>query len=288
MSPIVYNIDLFADTVIILKNPCNNFALWDETLGPSHTEDTKLEDEHTAQARCSDDKTDTRKLSKKELKQLKKEASANASHTSSPETESNPAETSHQNSYEEHDSFLEPAAQPSFEPSKSEEKEIHYLVSSRHLMLASPWFMRTLTSETSTEAVKDPSDRRYYISARDWDEEAFLILLSIFHIRSRQVPATVSLELLAKIAVLVDYYELAGAEVMERELSGWIAHLRRDPIPSSYDRDLMLWICVSQVFNMSKEFEQATAVAVRESRGHLQTLDLPIHDAVTGMPSIHL
>jgi hypothetical protein len=155
-------------------------------------------------------------------------------------------------------------------------------------MLASPWFMRTLTSETSTEAVKDPSDGRYHISARDWDEEAFLILLSISHVRTRQVPATVSLELLAKIAVLVDYYKLAGAEVMERELSGWIAHLRRDPIPSSYDRDLMLCICVSQVFTMSKEFEMATAVAVRESRGHLQTLDLPVHDAVMGMPLIHL
>jgi hypothetical protein len=155
-------------------------------------------------------------------------------------------------------------------------------------MLASPWFMRTLTRETSTEAVKDPSDGRYHISARDWDEEAFLILLSISHVRTRQVPATVSLELLAKIAVLVDYYKLAGAEVMERELSGWIAHLRRDPIPSSYDRDLMLCICVSQVFTMSKEFEMATAVAVRESRGHLQTLDLPVHDAVMGMPLIHL
>jgi hypothetical protein len=220
MSPIVHNIDPAADTVIILKNPCNNFAPWDETLGPSHTKDTTLEDEHTAQARCFENKAYTRKLTKKELRQLKKEASANASYTSSSETKSNPAETSHQNSCEEQDSFLEPAAQPSFEPSKSEEKEIHYLVSSRHLMLASPWFMRTLKSETSTKAVKDPPDGRYHISARDWDEEAFLILLSIFHIRSRQVPATVSLELLAKIAVLVDYYELAGAEVMERELSG--------------------------------------------------------------------
>jgi hypothetical protein len=136
-------------------------------------------------------------------------------------------------------------------------------------MLASLWFMRTLTSETSTEAVKDLLDSWHYILARDWDEEAFLILLNIFHVRTRQVPATVSLELLAKIAILVDYYELAGSEVMERELSRWIAYLRRNPVLISYDRDLMLWICVLQVFNISKEFEQATAVAVRESRGHL-------------------
>jgi hypothetical protein len=33
-------------------------------------------------------------------------------------------------------------------------------------------------------------------------------------------------------------------------------------------------------FQMSKEFEQATAVAIRESQGCLQTLDVPINDAV--------
>jgi hypothetical protein len=167
MSLIMYNIDLPADTVIILKNLCNNFAPWDETLGPSYTKDTTLEDEHTAQARCFENKAYTRKLTKKESRQLKKEVSANASYTSSLETESNPAETFHQNLYQEHEASPEPAVQPSFEPSKSEEKKVHYLVSSRHLMLASPWFMRTLTSKTSTEAVKDLLDERYYILARD-------------------------------------------------------------------------------------------------------------------------
>jgi hypothetical protein len=87
--------------------------------------------------------------------------------------------------------------------------------------------------------------------------------------------------MLAKIAVLVDYYELVGAEVIERDTSGWIAHLRRVAIPSSYCRDLVLWIWISQLFQMSKEFEQATAVAIRESQGCLQTLGLPIKDAVT-------
>jgi hypothetical protein len=100
--------------------------------------------------------------------------------------------------------------------------------------------------------VKDPSDGRYHIGVSDWDEEALFILLSIFHVRVRQIPATVSLEMLAKIAVLVDYYELVGAEVIERDTSGWIAHLRRVAIPSSYCRDLMLWIWISQLFQMSK------------------------------------
>jgi hypothetical protein len=129
--------------------------------------------------------------------------------------------------------------------------------------------------------VKDPSDGRYHLGARDWDEKAFFIVLSIFHVRVRQVPATVSLEMLAKIAKLVDHYELVDAEVMERDTIGWIAHVRRVAIVSSYCRDLMLWIWISQLFQMSKEFEQAIAVAIRESQGCLQTLDLPINDAVT-------
>jgi hypothetical protein len=68
MPLVVYNINLLANTVIILKNLCNNFALWDETLRPSYTRDTALEDEHIAQARCVEDKAHTRKLTKKELR----------------------------------------------------------------------------------------------------------------------------------------------------------------------------------------------------------------------------
>jgi hypothetical protein len=247
MPSVVYEIDSFADAVIILTNPCKNFATWDENLGPPNTGIDKAEEEQPVQIKSPENEVVDKKLSKKEGKiaRIRAKASARASRI-------------------------------------SKSREIHYLVSSRHLMLASPWFMRTLTGEAFTEAVTDPSDGRYHIQASEWDEEALRIILDIFHIRTRRIPATVSLELLAKISVLVDYYELVGAEVMEREVNGWIDHVRRTvAIPSSYCRDLMLWICISRVFHMSKEFEQATAVAIKASRGWLQTLDLPIHDAVT-------
>lgn len=90
--------------------------------------------------------------------------------------------------------------------------------------------------------------------------------------------------MLAKFAVLVDYYELENAEVMERDTVVWIANVRRTvAIPSSYCRNLMMWICISRVFNMSEEFEKATAVAVKDSTGWIQTLDLPIHQEITCM-----
>jgi hypothetical protein len=288
MPPTVYEIDPFADTVIILKNPCNNFAPWDETLESFNIEIAKPEDEQTIRNEISEDEVVGRRLTKSKDekkrgkgKKVLKRGSAGTCDIIVPENDSKRAGPFYENSSEEHESYLEPAAEPVTEPSNSGNKEIHYLVSSRHLMLASPWFRRTLTSEASTEAVKDPSDGRYHIGASNWDEEALLILLSIFHVRVRQVPATVGLEMLAKIAQLVDYYELVGAEVIERDTSGWIAHMRLVAIPSSYCRDLILWIWISQLFQMSEEFEQATAVAIRESQGCLQTLALPIKDAVT-------
>jgi hypothetical protein len=288
MPPTVYEIDPFADTVIILNNPCNNFAPWDETLESLNIEIAKLEDKQTIRNEISEDEAVGEKPTKRKEKKMwgkgkkvLKRGSAGTCNIIVPEDESKRAEPFHENLSEEHEYHQEPAPEPVTEPSNSGNKEIHYLVSSRHLMLASPWFRRTLTSEASTEAVKDPSDGRYHIGASDWDEEALFILLSIFHVRVRQIPDTVGLEMLAKIAQLVDYYELVGAEVIERDTSGWIAHMRRVAIPSSYCRDLMLWIWISQLFQMSEEFKQATAVAIRESQGCLQTLGLPIKDAVT-------
>ncbi|XP_014550188.1 hypothetical protein COCVIDRAFT_116168 [Bipolaris victoriae FI3] len=228
MSMVTHEIDPFADTIVILKNPCKNFAPWDETLVSSQIEVPEPEEKQLINAQAIE------------------------------------------------------LAEPASGPTQSEDDEIHYLVSSRHLMLASPWFRRTLTKEEFVESSKNASDGRYHIQANDWNEEALLILLNIFHVRTRQVPAAVSLEMLAKIAVLVDYYELENAEVMERDIRDWIANVRRSvAIPSSYCRDLMLWICISRVFHMSEEFEKATAVAIKGSEGWIQTLDLPIHQEIT-------
>ncbi|EMD86664.1 hypothetical protein COCC4DRAFT_143682 [Bipolaris maydis ATCC 48331] len=299
MSLITHEVDPFADTIIILKNPCKNFAPWDETLVSSQIEFPESEEKHPIHTQTFEDDQTGKKLSKKEKKaRMRGRASHNSTVSNVPEGSGEHAELSSEASSEEqglvHDRELatrvvggvdNPSvelAEPASGPTQSEDDEIHYLVSSRHLMLASPWFRRTLTREEFVESLKNPSDGRYHIQANDWDEEALLILLNIFHVRTRQVPATVSLEMLAKIAVLVDYYELENAEAIERDTQNWIASVRRNvAIPSSYCRNLMLWICISRVFCMSEEFEKATAVAIKESKGWIQALDLPIHQGIT-------
>jgi hypothetical protein len=286
MPSVVYEIDPLADTIIILKNPCRNFAPWRETVAPSDTEIAEPEEKQPICTQTSEDEWASRKLSKKGKKaRIHARASRNSA---APSVLEDGGEPSNGDLSGEQGLVQGPESAPrvdgEVEDPSAENDEIHYLVSSRHLMLASPWFRRTLTREAFTEALKDPSDGRYHIAASDWDEEALLILLNIFHVRTRQVPATVSLEMLAKIAVLVDYYELESAEVIERDTRDWIADVRRRvAIPSSFCRDLMLWICISRVFYMSKEFEVATAVAIKESQGWIQTLDLPIHQGITCM-----
>ncbi|ORY07794.1 hypothetical protein BCR34DRAFT_570415 [Clohesyomyces aquaticus] len=254
MPSVVHEIDPLADTILILKNPCRNFAPWNDDIEPA---DTEIAD----QPEWKFDLIDL-------MKEKKAKREQGIAQTSEPAPKVD----------KEQQDLSGESAEPSSEPNEPEVDEIHYFVSSRHLMLASPWFKRTLTREGSMEAVKC-SDGRYHISASDWDEEAFLILLNILHVRTRQVPATVNLEMLAKIAVIVNYYELEDSEAIERDIKAWIADLRNhSQIPSSYCRDLMLWICTSQVFSMRSEFEEATAVAIKTSQGRIQTLKLPIRE----------
>lgn len=57
-----------------------------------------------------------------------------------------------------------------------------------------------------------------------WDPDALLILMNIIHGRTRKIPRSVNLEMLANIAVLVDYYECV--EVVEVFSEMWLNQLK--------------------------------------------------------------
>ena len=163
----------------------------------------------------------------------------------------------------------------------SEKYGIEYQVSSRHLMLASPWFRRALTKEGWTESCRD-SDGQFYIRTSGWDAEAFLILMNILHLQNRKVPRTVSLELLAKMVVLTDYYECP--EATEVFMGIWKDELKANvPIPDVLCRDLLLWMCVAWLLRLPEPFQQTTLVAIKqESEESFDTLELPIPPYITG------
>ncbi|KAL5610525.1 hypothetical protein FOBRF1_006642 [Fusarium oxysporum] len=83
--------------------------------------------------------------------------------------------------------------------------EIRMLVLGKHLELASSPFKKMLVGPFM-EGIVDISGRRW-ITASGWDPEAFNIVLTIMHGYHRDVPKSLSLEMLTKLAMIVDYYD---------------------------------------------------------------------------------
>ena len=123
-------------------------------------------------------------------------------------------------------------------PAEDEGSFIYHHVSLRHLQRVLSWFNRSLVKERWSEL--DLVDRRYEMLAHDWDEDAFLVLLNVIHLRHRRVPRTVPLGMLAEVAVLIDYYECG--EAIELFTQMWIDNIRRNAMPSTCCRDMILWI----------------------------------------------
>ncbi|KAK2045210.1 hypothetical protein LZ31DRAFT_464818 [Colletotrichum somersetense] len=153
-----------------------------------------------------------------------------------------------------------------------EEPEVKFLLSSRHLILASRYFSAKLNG-TWKEATPHAIDRRYHLEASDWDPEALLILMNVIHGRTRSVPRHVDCEMLAKLAVLIDYYDCH--EVIELFTSMWIDALKNQ-LPSECSRDLVLWLLIAYVFHRDGIFANVTKTAVLKGRGLMPTMDLPI------------
>jgi hypothetical protein len=166
--------------------------------------------------------------------------------------------------------------------SPSSASSIKFLVSSHHLKsassvfraaLAGPWIESTLTK-----------DGRHQMPAENWDVEALLVVLNIVHGRNNRVPKAVTLELLCKISVVVDYYNLSEAVRFPGWF--WIDGLRAS-VPKTYGRELVLWLCVSWVFQDDTIFRAATETAIRESPNSVSALQLPIPAVVIGIFPSH-
>lgn len=152
---------------------------------------------------------------------------------------------------------------------------IKFRVSSRHLVLASSVFKAMLGKEWMES--KAHADGYFYIEGEDWSVEAFLIVMNIIHGHNRTVPRVVDLTMLTKVAIIVDYYEFYEATEV---FSGiWMEHLRKS-VPTTYCRDLALWVCVSQIFGDEKIFHAVTRLAIRLVPRRMKTLELPILDSI--------
>jgi hypothetical protein len=156
-----------------------------------------------------------------------------------------------------------------------------FRVYSKNLIQTSRVFKTALTGGWKESSLVDvvSNDGQYSINAEGWDPEALRITLNAIHSHTKAIPSTISLEMLCKIAVLVDYYEVHDA--LSFFASVWIETLRGS-LPICYERDLILWICVSSVFGNATILEPVTKIAIKESPEKLRTLGLPIPNKISG------
>ncbi|KAF5725195.1 hypothetical protein FMUND_58 [Fusarium mundagurra] len=145
------------------------------------------------------------------------------------------------------------------------------LVSGKHLELASPIF-KTMVTGSFAEGKADASGFRQ-ITASDWNPEAFKIILTIMHGYNRDVPRSLSLEMLVKVAMIVNYYDCL--ESVELYTDIWLEGLRSE-LPTVYGRDCVLCMVVSWVFSEPTMFQNMTELALRHSQKLIDVDDFPI------------
>ncbi|KAI2618683.1 hypothetical protein GGS26DRAFT_574135 [Hypomontagnella submonticulosa] len=161
-----------------------------------------------------------------------------------------------------------PPAQPVF----------RYLLSSRHLIMASEYFQRLLKGPWK-EANSTDADGRRTIQAEDWDPDALLILMYVIHGRNNRVPRSPGLEMLAKVAVLVDYYRCHEAVQVHKYF--WYLRLN-ELVPKIGNGRLILWLLVASVFQWTETLADAKGTALQHFDGRIPTLGLPVIDGIAG------
>lgn len=169
------------------------------------------------------------------------------------------------------------------ETSGQNPQAIRIRVSSRHLALAFQYFKRMLGPDWE-EGKSLRADGCTTITAVGFDLDALLVVLNAMHGRQRHLPRKMSLEQLAKVAVVVDYYQCHGVVDMAKEL--WIKNLKPS-FPTTYNRDVTLWIWVAWVFSAAEEFKTATLITIRECPRPFSPLGFPLPSAVISKFFIH-
>ncbi|KAK1506599.1 hypothetical protein CABS01_16892 [Colletotrichum abscissum] len=163
------------------------------------------------------------------------------------------------------------------------EPAARFLLSSKHLTLASPYFKTTLGGVW--RETRNKSSSELLTTLKGFDVDATLILMQVIHGQLHETPTAVTLELLAKISVLVDYL---GCHQAFRFVSRiWFAEMTVSP-PNHYGRELVLWILISKVFSEPKIFETTTKTAIISSYGRLQTMELPLPNALIGRLVVYI
>ncbi|KAL6886446.1 hypothetical protein HDV57DRAFT_526321 [Trichoderma longibrachiatum] len=154
-------------------------------------------------------------------------------------------------------------------------REVWMQLSSSKLALAFPK-CRQMTPSNLPDT-RSSIAYKYILLAESWDEKAVELVMNIIHGRTANIPERISLDMLTKVAVVVAHYECS--EALKPYADKWIAKLD-EPFPTSYSRNLVLRLFISWVFADEFDFRELTRVVVRESRGPMHSLSLPLPERI--------
>ncbi|KAF7863212.1 hypothetical protein EAF04_007294 [Stromatinia cepivora] len=168
------------------------------------------------------------------------------------------------------------------ERKQKELKEIHMLVSSKHMVLVSPVFKAMLQWSNFKDGYAMKAHGKVEVPLPDDDPEAMRILVDIVHCHHKDVPRKVKLSLLTHLAILVDKYRLHEAVQIYSDM--WISHAKKK-FPSTMAEDgtevCLQWLCISWVFEKGRDFTAMTRIFQQEST---QSLSEMISDSAWDIP----
>ena len=238
------------------------------TETPIKTEDqeepTETATESATESAVEDDAAKTSSTTSTEAPaETSTETSAKPSTSSPTETpEETPAETPSQTpsigtTSESNETTTQTDAQN--DPKQPSEK--HFICSKKHITFASRRATRELTEDKWT-------------LDKDFPLEPLTIVLKIIHGKTRDIPETVTLNLLADIASIVDYLECHDALTFFGR--NWLSRYSTIDLLCFMDKTLAQLIHISFVFENASLFENVTRVAIKSSSQVVPTYNLPM------------
>ncbi|KAF3765393.1 hypothetical protein M406DRAFT_16211, partial [Cryphonectria parasitica EP155] len=150
-------------------------------------------------------------------------------------------------------------------------------VSSKHLTVACPRFDKMLSGDWMEAKQIYLDGCRHVDLEGNFDPAALGILLNVLHGKTRIIPKTLDLDMLTKVAVLVDDFGCNEAIQIWSDL--WIQKLEIElPMVSeaASEEYLKNWIVISAVFGKPSVFRKATQLVLLHGSDSINSSGLPI------------
>lgn len=151
--------------------------------------------------------------------------------------------------------------------------ELHFLCSKKYLTLASRRADKIFASGFIEAIPKETDGLHHWKFKAIFDPEAFEIVMKIIHGKTRDIPRTVKLDLLAGISAVVD--DLECHDALWFFAKGWLLSFK-NRAPKRMNKELTQLILISFVFDDAVLFETSTKTAITCNTGLVPTFNLPI------------